>query len=199
MCTVPHRSPCDETDVQLRVNPTYFVTFTTSVIIASTILFQGFNTANTTTTLTLLAGFVVTFLGVHLLNISRIPDPPPLTTDHESLASAALDTGVMVPRMSISGSLSHEAWAPSNGIAFHGGHSRRSSINRGPHAPPRSHSLAFSEEDGAVRMERLREHYEDDDADERTRLTGNTDEPLRPRSPPRSSHRERPPRIDGQL
>ncbi|KAG8856493.1 hypothetical protein FRB91_000774 [Serendipita sp. 411] len=155
------------------VNPTYFVTFTTSVIIASTILFQGFNTANTTTTLTLIAGFIVTFVGVHLLNISRIPEPPPLTSDHESLASAALETGMMYPRMSISGRLSQDGWPPSTGVAFHGGHSRRGSLTHPviPNGLQRSHSLAFVEEDGAMRMERLREEDEDEDADERTRLT----------------------------
>ncbi|KAG8834961.1 hypothetical protein FRC17_006264 [Serendipita sp. 399] len=160
------------------VNPTYFVTFTTSVIIASTILFQGFNTANTTTTLTLIAAFIVTFFGVHLLNISRIPEPPPLTSDHESLASAALETGMMHPRMSISGRLSQDGWPPSTGIAFNGGHSRRESLTHPvvPNGIQRSHSLAFSEEDGAMRMERLREEDEEEDADERTRLTRRSDE-----------------------
>jgi len=36
----------------------------------------------------------------------------------------------------------------------------------------RQHSLAFSEEDAALRLERLREEDEEEDADETTRLTG---------------------------
>jgi len=150
------------------VNPTYFVTFSTSVIIASTILFQGFNTANTTTTVTLLAGFIVTFTGVHLLNISRVPDSPPLSSNHVPLSSSALENGVMYPRLSISGRMSHDGWprTPSNG-----GHSRRGSLTTIFHVPERPTSLPFSEDDGAMRLERLREE-EDEDADELTRLTG---------------------------
>ncbi|KAG8798933.1 hypothetical protein FRC16_006206 [Serendipita sp. 398] len=80
---------------------------------------------------------------------------------------------MMYPRMSISGRLSQDGWPPSTGVAFHGGHSRRGSLTHPviPNGLQRSHSLAFVEEDGAMRMERLREEDEDEDADERTRLT----------------------------
>ncbi|KIM34477.1 hypothetical protein M408DRAFT_59914 [Serendipita vermifera MAFF 305830] len=156
------------------VNPTYFVTFSTSVIIASTILFQGFNTTNATVTLTLLLGFVVTFVGVHLLNISRIPEPPPLSAENIPLSSSALETGIMNPRLSISGRVSQDGWPPSAGGIYNGGHSRRGSVNSTYHPFPtdRQHSLAFSEDHTALHMERLREEDEDDDADENTRLTG---------------------------
>ncbi|KAF9067093.1 magnesium transporter NIPA-domain-containing protein [Rhodocollybia butyracea] len=53
------------------VNPMYYVGFSTATIVASLILFQGFNTTDTTNTVSLLCGFVVTFLGVHILNLSR--------------------------------------------------------------------------------------------------------------------------------
>ncbi|OCH91265.1 DUF803-domain-containing protein, partial [Obba rivulosa] len=52
------------------VNPMYYVGFSTATIIASVILFQGFNTDDPANSLSLLAGFVTTFLGVHLLEIS---------------------------------------------------------------------------------------------------------------------------------
>src|SRR5882757_7983234 len=58
------------------VNPMYYVGFSTATIVASLILFQGFNTTDGTNTVTLLAGFIVTFLGVHLLNLSRKPEAP---------------------------------------------------------------------------------------------------------------------------
>ncbi|KAJ7600781.1 DUF803-domain-containing protein [Mycena floridula] len=53
------------------VNPMYYVGFSTATILASLILFQGFNTSNATETLSLVAGFVITFMGVHVLNLSR--------------------------------------------------------------------------------------------------------------------------------
>lgn len=53
------------------VNPLYYVTFTTATLCASFILFNGFNTADPVNTLSLLCGFLVTFTGVYLLNLSR--------------------------------------------------------------------------------------------------------------------------------
>jgi hypothetical protein len=47
------------------------VTFTTATLCASFILFSGFNTTDTVNTLSLLCGFLVTFTGVYLLNLSR--------------------------------------------------------------------------------------------------------------------------------
>ena len=58
--------------VDLRsVNPLYYVTFTTATLCASFILFSGFNTTDPVNTLSLLCGFLVTFMGVYLLNLSR--------------------------------------------------------------------------------------------------------------------------------
>lgn len=53
------------------VNPLYYVTFTTATLCASFILFSGFNTTDTVNTLSLLCGFLITFTGVYLLNLSR--------------------------------------------------------------------------------------------------------------------------------
>jgi magnesium transporter len=179
------------------VNPTYFVTFSTSVIIASTILFQGFNTSNTTTTVTLLLGFVVTFVGVHLLNISRIPDPPPLSAENIPLSSHAFETGIMNPRLSISGRISQDGWPLSAGGAFNGGHSRRGSINSIFNPMERQHSLAFSEDEAALRLGRLREEDEEEDADETTRLTGRNQVDRIP-SPDKPQRAEPAPRIEAE-
>ncbi|EEU43097.1 uncharacterized protein NECHADRAFT_83870 [Fusarium vanettenii 77-13-4] len=53
------------------VNPLYYVTFTTATLCASFILFSGFNTTDPTNTLSLICGFLTTFTGVYLLNLSR--------------------------------------------------------------------------------------------------------------------------------
>ncbi|GAB7341887.1 hypothetical protein MBLNU457_g0199t1 [Dothideomycetes sp. NU457] len=53
------------------VNPLYYVTFTTCTLLASFILFQGFNTTDAINTISLLCGFLVIFTGVYLLNLSR--------------------------------------------------------------------------------------------------------------------------------
>jgi magnesium transporter len=49
----------------------YYVGFSSATIVSSLILFQGFDTTDATNTVSLLAGFITTFLGVHLLNLSR--------------------------------------------------------------------------------------------------------------------------------
>ncbi|KAK5152344.1 hypothetical protein LTR16_001805 [Cryomyces antarcticus] len=53
------------------VNPLYYVTFTTCTLVASFILFRGFNTSDAVNTISLLCGFLVIFTGVYLLNLSR--------------------------------------------------------------------------------------------------------------------------------
>ncbi|KAK7534951.1 magnesium transporter NIPA-domain-containing protein [Phyllosticta citribraziliensis] len=53
------------------VNPLYYVTFTTFTLIASSILFRGFNTTSAVNTISLICGFLVIFSGVYLLNLSR--------------------------------------------------------------------------------------------------------------------------------
>jgi hypothetical protein len=65
------------------VNPLYYVTFTTCTLVASCLLFQGFNTTSAVNTLSLLCGFLIIFSGVYLLNLSRDdPDGKNAAGDH---------------------------------------------------------------------------------------------------------------------
>ncbi|KAG0707890.1 magnesium transporter NIPA-domain-containing protein [Suillus ampliporus] len=155
------------------VNPMYYVGFSTATIVASLILFQGFNTTDGTNTVTLLAGFIVTFLGVHLLNLSRKPDPPNMPNGHSTLES-----GLMNPRISLQGRMSLDGWGGISEVRPDGalqssGHGRRSSLYR---AQSTTLFNAFEEEETADNMplSQLRESEEeyehDSDVDERTRL-----------------------------
>ena len=83
--------PIQPLDVANRINPMYYVGFSSATIVASLILFQGFNTTDITNTLSLLVGFIVTFLGIHLLNTS----PPSLSKDDQHLL---LENGFPTPR-----------------------------------------------------------------------------------------------------
>ncbi|CEP08515.1 hypothetical protein [Parasitella parasitica] len=51
------------------VNPIYYVCFTTATIVASAIMFQGWNTASPTNTISLICGFLIIFSGVYLLDM----------------------------------------------------------------------------------------------------------------------------------
>ncbi|RXW12113.1 hypothetical protein EST38_g13740 [Candolleomyces aberdarensis] len=113
------------------VNPMYYVGFSTATLVASIILFQGFNTDDTANAVSLLTGFVVTFLGVHLLNLSRTPEPP-IDHDHGPPHSA-LEGGLMHPRLSLQGRMSIDGWAgvgvsPGGPRSAH--HGRQSSLYR---------------------------------------------------------------------
>ncbi|KAG6873905.1 hypothetical protein C0995_009685 [Termitomyces sp. Mi166 len=150
------------------VNPMYFVGFTSATITASLILFQGFNTTGATNTVSLLCGFSVTYLGVHILNLSRTTEPA--LGEHSTL-----EGGLMNPRLSLQGRLSLDGW---NGDARVGAPPRGPS-RRGSHFRNQSATLfnAFDEHEGpseAVGLEQLREEQSDDEydesADERTRL-----------------------------
>jgi hypothetical protein len=154
----------------LSVNPMYYVGFSSATIVASLILFQGFNTTGGTNTLSLLMGFIVTFLGVHLLNYSRSTEPPLDPNNH-----TALEGGLLNPRLSLQGRASLENW---NGLPGDrsdpsrtpGHHRRGSSIYR--------NQVLFNAHDEldvglgeSVGLHDLREEEEessDDDADERT-------------------------------
>lgn len=159
------------------VNPMYYVGFSTSTIVASLILFQGFNTTNATNTVSLLCGFIVTFFGVHLLNISRTPEPP---LDHNR--HSALEGGLMNPRMSLQGRMSLDGWNGGGaGDVPSGRHGRQSSLYR---SQTTTLFNAFEEHDQpvvgnrtpgseAVGLQLLREEDETDDdmdMDERTHL-----------------------------
>lgn len=60
----------DQFDTSI-VNPLYYVSFTSFTLLASFILFKGFNTTSSVDIISLLIGFLVIFSGVYLLNISR--------------------------------------------------------------------------------------------------------------------------------
>jgi hypothetical protein len=163
-----------------RVNPLYYVGFSSCTILASLILFQGFNTTGGTNTISLLAGFAVTFIGVHVLNISRKPEPAPRENGH-----SALESGLMNPRLSLQGRMSLDGWngvsdTRGEGVMNSSGHGRSSSLYR---AQSTTLFNAF-EEDGpdAVALDDLHEEEEDDDADERTRLHRSHPPPSRNRN-----------------
>ena len=165
------------------MNPLYQVCFTTATIVASLILFQGLNTDNPVNTISLMVGFIVILIGMHLLELSRKPAP----TGHN-----ALEHGLLNPRLSLQGRPSLEGWGPSAGAAaspgLNFGHARRSSRNLAATAAASSSSHAplfdaFEYEDApppngsaahALGLQSLREEEPEDDeleaATERTRL-----------------------------
>ena len=157
---VTHRVSQHATDPLHSVNPMYYVGFSSATIVASLILFQGFNTTDGTNTLSLLCGFIVTFLGVHLLNLSRKPDG-----EHHS----ALESGIINPRLSLQGRMSIDGW---NGVAGTpiGAHHRQGRQNS--LGPPHGPVIFDEDEANGMALSELPEADEDDfdDADERTRL-----------------------------
>ncbi|KAI0646630.1 DUF803-domain-containing protein [Trametes meyenii] len=184
------------------VNPMYYVGFSTATIVASVILFQGFNTDNPANSISLLAGFITTFLGVHLLEISRKPDPAVAPHAHHS----ALEAGLMNPRLSIHGRMSIDGWNGAAGTPLGGSHSgapfspahgRRSSLYR--HQSQALFNAFEDDEDeyaeGRVGLNTLHEGAEDDEleADERTLLRSGERRGHGSRSnshSPRDSHHE---------
>ncbi|OSX63538.1 hypothetical protein POSPLADRAFT_1169013 [Postia placenta MAD-698-R-SB12] len=158
------------------VNPMYYVGFSTATIVASVIMFQGFNTDDPANSISLLAGFITTFLGVHLLEISRKPEALPTTANgHHS----ALESGIMNPRLSIQGRMSIDGWngtagTPLGGVPHTPGHVRRGSAN------VRTNPVLFNAYDDdddeitdSMGLSRLPEVGEDDElegVDERTHL-----------------------------
>ncbi|EPQ53707.1 DUF803-domain-containing protein, partial [Gloeophyllum trabeum ATCC 11539] len=152
------------------VNPMYYVGFSSATIVASLILFQGFNTTDTSNTISLLIGFIVTFLGVHLLNISRKPEPLPALPSH-----SALESGLMNPRMSLQGRMSIDGWngVPSyqpEGVPLSAGHGRRGSAYRSNNQTLFNAFEGDDDELEGVGLERLDEEDGYVSADERTHL-----------------------------
>jgi hypothetical protein len=153
------------TDLLPSVNPMYYVGFSSATIVASLILFQGFNTTDGTNTLSLLCGFIVTFLGVHLLNISRKPEGG----EHHT----ALETGITNPRLSLQGRMSLDGWNGVAGTPLGAPHRRQNSLGR-------THGTMIFDEDAneSMALSELAELDEDDydDTDERTRLRNPQDD-----------------------
>ncbi|KAA8894629.1 DUF803 domain membrane protein [Sphaerosporella brunnea] len=75
------------------VNPIYYVTFTTFTLIASFVLFRGFNTNDPVNTISLLCGFLIIFTGVYLLNLSR-SDPHGINSATGNTHAHAFDDGI---------------------------------------------------------------------------------------------------------
>ncbi|KAJ6532123.1 DUF803-domain-containing protein [Mycena vulgaris] len=71
------------------VNPIYYVGFCTATIVASLILFKGFNTTSPSSTVSLLCGFIVTFLGVHVLNLAMVSESESRAESRVSLGGGA--------------------------------------------------------------------------------------------------------------
>jgi magnesium transporter len=164
----------------------YYVGFSSCTILASLILFQGIYDSSVSNTISLVCGFVITFLGVHLLNISRSPEPP-LPPTH-----SALEAGVMNPRLSLQGRMSMDGWGAPAGVGspLHmnnfSGHPRRTS--RGSRGSVLFNAYEDELPPGSANLERLPEEEDDDEADERTRLRSvETGNPRAHRGSPRPS------------
>lgn len=159
----------------------YYVCFSTATIVASLILFRGFNTTSGTDTLSLLSGFVVTFLGVHLLNLSRRDDnDPPPGTERHSIENGLLSSHLNSGRVSMDG-----GWPASphalglNGVPGHVRRGSRGSLGRSGSFGGGSTTLFSAHEgvaDGAIALGRVGEEEDEEgddyveDSDERSRL-----------------------------
>ena len=118
-----------------RVNPLYQVCFSTATIVASIILFQGLNTDNPVNTISLLVGFIIIFIGMHLLDLSRKLGMTGRNNDHHDDATAfEQQHDILNPRLSFQGGRSSiDGWAgASPGLNFE--HARRSSRTLGAHS-----------------------------------------------------------------
>ncbi|KAM0749463.1 DUF803-domain-containing protein [Meredithblackwellia eburnea MCA 4105] len=89
------------------VNPSYFVGFSTSTIIASMILFHGLNTTGGPNTISLLCGLYTISLGVYLLNLSRSENE---SSGHSTSGGrhSLMETGILGSRLSLSNRYSHD-------------------------------------------------------------------------------------------
>ncbi|KAJ7512403.1 magnesium transporter NIPA-domain-containing protein [Mycena galericulata] len=163
------------------VNPLYYVGFCSATIVASLILFQGFNTTDATNTVSLICGFIVTFLGVHILNLSML--------EESAQAIDAAPGGV-----TLEGRLSLDGWhgiqRSNMGLPSPLGHGRRSSLYRAQ-SSTLFNAFGSGDEPGteSVGLQRLDEEEEwDEDADERTALRTPALRTLGARSPLQGGH-----------
>jgi hypothetical protein len=105
------------------VSPIYYVTFTTAVLTASCILFQGFNVTDNVKSMSLLGGFLTIFTGVYLLNFNG-SDLEPLDLSQEYELAGGI--GSSQTRMSLD--------SP---------RSSRDTQSTGPTRRPHSHAVAI--------------------------------------------------------
>ncbi|EJT99301.1 DUF803-domain-containing protein [Dacryopinax primogenitus] len=153
------------------VNPIYYVGFSTAVILASIILFQGFNTGDGVSIASLIVGFLITFLGVHLLNMNHKPDFPDPDQPH-----VPLEHGLMNPRLSISGRMSIDSprtteWTPHH--THRGGSGYR--MHNGGSASGSGWGIGNGNitQEPDISLDEVREEEEEEfEGDETTRLTG---------------------------
>ena len=140
------------------VNPMYYVGFSSATIVASLILFQGFNTTDATSIMSLITGFIVTFLGVHLLNLSRLSESPLDHPNGQAHTHSALAGGLMNPRLSLQGRMSLDRWngmgngdidIQMDGVRRGGRHGRQSSVYQ---SQTTTLFNAFEESDGDPAM-----------------------------------------------
>lgn len=159
------------------VNPIYYVFFSTSTILASAILFQGFNTTGGSESVSLICGFMIIFMGVYLLNISRQSEVKHHTAIESGIISKcgrcwlfshANNTSPKDPRMSMSGRPSMDAartplWGGGSATYNSDGsnepaHGRRSDIY---HSQDTTLFNAFEEEE-SVGLRPMRVEFGDD-------------------------------------
>ncbi|KAJ7931307.1 magnesium transporter NIPA-domain-containing protein [Mycena leptocephala] len=185
------------------VNPMYYVGFCSATILASLILFEGFNTTDATNTFSLLCGFIVTFLGVHILNLSMLEESAQAIEDARGIT--------------LEGRLSLDGWhgirrdSLSMALPSPRGHGRRSSLYR-TQTSTLFNAFGVEATGGeSVGLQRLREEDEeewDEDADERTSLRTPADggrrmsrSPIQAHTPTRSlgSHNSSNPPAPGDI
>ena len=148
----------------ISVSPVYYVTFTVSVLTASFILFQGFNTTSSINTISLLCGFLIIFSGVYLLNLAD-KDPDGHTLLHGRIESGGIPTdGIAGLQTRLSMQSQRRSQDPRRGS--------QGSINFSSPATPRDRLMhSFDVENGSFALSDLPE--EDDSED-------NMDEPDKP-------------------
>ena len=160
-----------------RVNPLYYVTFTTATLCASFILFRGFNTTDAINTISLLCGFLTIFSGVYLLNLSRNESD----AQHSAANKLEEDNGVptdgiasLQTRRSMQYRRSLEHRRSSSSIAYLGNQGDREGLIRG-----------YDVETGAFGLTEL---AEESDANSETELTSKINANERDDSPYRNSN-----------
>ncbi|KAJ6545815.1 DUF803-domain-containing protein [Mycena vulgaris] len=95
----------------------------TATIVASLILFKGFNTTSPSNTVSLLCAFIVTFLGVHVLNLAMVSESEPRAESQVSLGDSAGRGSLNSVRTPLFGAFVIEASEP--GSVWVGGESVR--------------------------------------------------------------------------
>lgn len=159
-----------------RVNPLYYVTFTTATLCASFILFHGFNTTDRVNTISLLCGFLVIFSGVYLLNLSRTdPDGKSLAgkTDEEDGVPTDGIASIQTRRSLQNRRSIDRHRRSSSSLNYYGGPSDREGLMR-----------SYDVETGAFGLQDLTEESDRDDQEDSTqKRNGSALPPILPKDP----------------